>query len=451
MTDTPSENKREFSVLEGVAYLVGAIGVQFTTITIVQWFQYFYVPPADSGKTIYSTLKIISLAAGLGRFMDAISDPLIGFLSDRTRHRLGRRRPFILYGCIPLMFSFIALWFPPVQKLSIVNGIYGVIMVSVYWWLMTVVLIPYNALLPEMARTKEGRVALGIYNSAGLILGLFAAFMLSQFLIDKFNIQVMGVVLGIFSTLCLLFCGVVIKERFHEDTAAPPTQFVEEALLAMKNKPFLILMLAFFIFQLGFFSIQAMLPYYVDAVLHHKATDVVNFMLALMLTTVATFPIISILSKKIPIKTLYGGSLLLMGLFLPFLYVTGKMQGASAFYFSIAVAGLVGIPQAGLYVLQGPILGEVIDLDEQMTGRRREAIYTGVINFMMKLGWTFSTIVMWLLFDTFGYSRANPGGILLMGPAAGFICVVGFLIFTRYRIVKPDKSVAGADISHTRK
>ncbi len=322
MTDQKPE--REFSVLEGVAYLVGAIGVQFTTITIVQWFQYFYVPPADSGKTIYTTLKIISIAAGLGRFMDAISDPLIGFLSDRTRHRLGRRRPFILYGSIPLLISFVALWFPPVHKFSIVNGIYGIVMVSLYWWLMTVVLIPYNALLPEMARTKEGRVSLGIYNSVGLILGLFAAFMLSQFLIDKFSVQVMGVVLGALSTACLLFCGAMIKERFHEDTAAPPSQFLKEALSAARNKPFFVLMIAFFIFQLGFFSIQAMLPYYVDAVLHHKATDVVSFMLALMLTTVATFPVVSILAKKVSIKTLYGGSVLLMGLLLPLLSVTGK-------------------------------------------------------------------------------------------------------------------------------
>ncbi len=101
------------------------------------------------------------------------------------------------------------------------------------------------------------------------------------------------------------------------------------------------------------------------------------------------------------------------------------------------MAGLAGIPQAGLYVLQGPILGEVIDLDEQLTGRRREAIYTGVINFMMKLGWTGSTIVMQLLFSAFGYSRANPGGILLMGPAAGFICVIGFFVFSRYPVMKP--------------
>lgn len=430
--------QKEFTVLEGIAYCIGAIGVQFTTITIVQWFQYFYAPPPDSGKTIYTTLKVISIAAGLGRFMDAISDPLIGFLSDRSRHRLGRRRPFILYGSIPLLISFIALWFPPGAPLSGTNAVYSVIVVSLYWWLMTVVLIPYNALLPEMARSKEGRVSLGIYNSVGLIVGLFAAFLLSQQLIDNYGFQVMGIILGALSTVCLLFCGAVIKERFHEDTAAPPSQFVKEALLTVKNKPFLVLMFAFFIFQLGFFTIQAMLPYYVDAVLHHKETDVVNFMVALMLTTIATFPVVSFLTKKTSVKTVYGASLLLMGLLLPFLYLTGTTgDPAVSFNLSVLVAGLAGIPQAGLYALQGPILGEVIDYDEQLTGRRREAIYTGVINFMMKLGWTFSTIVMWVLFNTFGYSRANPKGVLLTGPVTGFICLIGFLVFTRYPLLKP--------------
>lgn len=434
---TTEKKAREFSVLEGIAYLVGAIGIQFTTITIVQWFQYFYAPPPDSGKTIYTTLKVISIAAGLGRFMDAISDPLIGYLSDRTRHRLGRRRPFILYGSLPLLISFIALWFPPEKGVSTMNAIYSIIVVSAYWWLMTVVLIPYNALLPEMARTKEGRVALGIYNSVGLILGLFAAFLLSQYLIDAHGFRVMGVVLGALSTVCLIFCGAMIKERFHEDTAAPPSMFLKEALSAAKNKPFFVLMIAFFIFQLGFFTIQAMLPYYVDAVLHHKETDVVSFMIALMLTTIATFPVVSILSKKMPVKTLYGASLLLMGLILPLLYVTGTAGGANAFYLSVAVAGLAGIPQAGLYALQGPILGEVIDYDEQLTGQRREAIYTGVINFMMKLGWTLSTFLMWKLFDAYGYSRANPKGVLLIGPVTGVICIIGFFVFTQFRIVKP--------------
>lgn len=434
-------NKKEFTILEGIAYLIGAVGIQLTSIVVVQWVPIFYSPPIDSKKIVYTSIGLVSIMMMIGRIMDVISDPLIGYLSDITKTKLGRRRPYIIYGALPLALSFILIWFPPVPKHSFINFIYASIFISLYWWLFTVVLIPYIALLPEMAHTDQGRVKLGIYSSVGMILGLFIGFS-SGIIIEKFGFRIMAVIMGIAQTICFLITGFVIKERFNQDikTSLSPAEFFKQLYTTLKNKPFLIYAVSCFLFNLGFYVVQMALPYFMEVVIGEKESAITIFMSAFAVMTVITFFPINFLSKKLPIKTIYAGSLLFMSILLPFMYLIGKYSGEiSKFTLGLILVGLAGIPQAALYVFNGPLLGQVIDYDEIYTGKRREAIYSGAIGFLTKLGMTFSSVVMWFLFRNFGYSYSKPLGVLLIGPAAGLIAFFGFLIFCSYPLLKTPK------------
>lgn len=431
-----NENKalKEFTFVEGICYMLGAIGIQLTSIVIVQWLPIFYAPPLDSGKIVYTSIGLVSIMMMIGRVMDAISDPLIGYLSDITKTKFGRRRPFILFGSVPLALSFILIWFPPIPQESIINFIYSSVFISLYWWLFTVVLIPYLALLPEIATTDVSRVSLGIYNSVGMIIGLFIGFS-SGIVIEKFGYRIMAIIMGILSTVCFIFVGTVIKERYQGENKSlvSPGEFFKELYTTIKNKPFVIQVISTFLFNLGFYVIQMALPYYMTVVMNKKESAVTTFMAVYAVVTILTFFPISYLSKKLHMKTIYAGALLIMSIVLPFLYLIGIYNGPiPKFTLGLILVGLAGIPQAVLYVFVGPLLGQVIDYDETITGKRREAIYSGGNGFLMKLAMTFSSVVMWFLFKNFGYSHSKPLGILLVGPVSGLIAFLGFLVFMKY-------------------
>lgn len=421
--------------------MVGAIGVQLTSITIVQWLPFFYTPPEDSGRVALITVGQMSLMMMIGRVMDAISDPVIGTLSDRTRSRWGRRRPYILFGNFPLALVFFLLWFPPVQALSAKNFAYSTAVVCLYWWLFTVVLVPLMALLPEMARSDKGRVALSVYWTWGMNLGLLIAFVLSSLLVEKFGYKLMGLVMSALSFLCFQFCASVIKERFRSDEPAQAFKF-RDLQVVVENRPFVIFAASAFLFNLGFFVIQMVLPYYNEVVMKGKEGDIGKYMMVYVGVSLLFANVFMLLARRFVLKALYGAGMLLMACFLPLLYLVGVYQGPiPRETLLMGMIALAGVPQASLYVFMGPILGQCIDLDEKVTQQRREAIYTGVVGFIYKLAMSASSLVMWGLFK-FGYSHQDPTGILLTGPVCGLIAALGFLIFLPFPVLDRPGSEA---------
>lgn len=181
--------KPEFTIKEGFAYMFGAIGIQLTTVMVAEWAAFFYSPPRGAERTIFVGLGMATAMMIVGRFFDAVSDPIIGYWSDLTRSRLGRRRPFIIFGSLPMAIIFILFWMPPIRGIHWLNFIWGVFFATAFYWSITIVLIPYIALLPEIARTTRGRVKLGVYNAVGMILGLILG-ILSGMLIEHIGIKI---------------------------------------------------------------------------------------------------------------------------------------------------------------------------------------------------------------------------------------------------------------------
>src|SRR5690606_34484211 len=115
---------------------------------------------------------------------DAITDPWIGGLSDKTpskpgRWRFpkisGRRRPYIFWGSILMMFTFVGAWYPPVAGTSYWNLAFGTFMLCAHFLMFTITTVPILALGPEVARSQEARVKLGLWIGIGFILGLAIA------------------------------------------------------------------------------------------------------------------------------------------------------------------------------------------------------------------------------------------------------------------------------------
>ena len=140
------------------------IGVSYAIVDQIfaQWVLYYYLPPESSGiKSILAPI-FISLALVIARFVDMVSDPVVGYISDKFSSRWGRRIPFIAFGSIPLGLSTIAFFFP-VKSGGLSTFIYLACVGATFFVFYTIVGAPYNALIPEIGATSEERLNLSTW------------------------------------------------------------------------------------------------------------------------------------------------------------------------------------------------------------------------------------------------------------------------------------------------
>ena len=180
----PKRQQQEFSWIEGLSICLAMIGIQLSSEVMNQWGTYFYSPSEGVGRTIYVTVGLVGYIFIIGTVWDAMTGPLIGMWSDRTKTRrgrfaflapAGRRRPFIFWGSILMIGTSIAFWYPPVAETSFTNFLYGTLLLCLHWTLFGLALTPLNALGPEIARSEQARVRIGIWTAVGLIVGLALA------------------------------------------------------------------------------------------------------------------------------------------------------------------------------------------------------------------------------------------------------------------------------------
>ena len=439
--------KGEFTVKEGIAYAIGAIGIQLSTVMMDTWGRFFYHPP--QGEESRVTFLPLGLAASMllvGRIMDAISDPIIGLWSDSSNSKWGRRRPFIIIGSLPMALSFIIFWFPPVQGESWLNYIWGIAAVTVFFWCLTIVLVPFGALLPEIAVTTHSRVKLGAYYSVGMIVGLILSEG-SGLLIDGLGVRLTAILFGIAATACFQVAGWTVQERLKTKSEFHSLkQTLREFKLCFKNRAFVVFTISQTIFGLGFFMVVMVLPDFNDVILGKTERFVTYLFIPFILTCLPASLLLPGMVKKGNKKTIYSVSLLGLALLLPFLGAIGFLphKDISLLPFipkvdvkllaSFLLVALAGIPHAAYYAVPGSFIGEMADYDEKyLTGKRREAIYGATQGFAAKTALSLTPQIQFLVYTFMGGLRTdNPKAVMAMGPVMGMICFVGFLVFALY-------------------
>ena len=149
---------KPLTLSEIILYNLAGFSFNVYDTILYAWVAYFFIPPEDSGLTQYVPLGVFGLILALGRVLDAITDPLIGYWSDHTKSRWGRRKPYIFVSAPILFISFLLVWTPPVKDTAIINAVYLGVVLFFYYWAYTGVLIPWFAVLPEMSPKNDIRV-----------------------------------------------------------------------------------------------------------------------------------------------------------------------------------------------------------------------------------------------------------------------------------------------------
>jgi GPH family glycoside/pentoside/hexuronide:cation symporter len=339
---------------------------------------------------------------------NAINDPLMGQLSDRTRSKFGRRVPYVAFGAIPLGLSFFFLW-TPVQKPAWLLAAYFLMILFIFDTIYSLTFIAYVALFPEVAPTVRDRVDLSTTREILATFALLLAYILAPILAEKVGYVMMGAIMGALVGIGYLIAMIGIKENPIDD---------KEVQLGMRESLRVVLASIPFRWFLGaniakeyiWLALGAMLPFWRKYALGIQApVNVFGLKLSagdseailLGLAIVLAIPCL-LIWRPIVLKLGYRRTWIIAALaFIPGLVV---MVLANDFTTGLTGTLLVAPALAGSMIMPFPVISEVIDDDAKKEhGYRREGLFFGMNGGITKLAFSAQGVLFASVMSAAGY------------------------------------------------
>lgn len=420
-------------------------GMAETGITAVQLFTQIYLLKFYT-EIVGLNSSLAGIALSISVIWDAISDPLMGRISDHTRSRFGRRRPYIFIGGILLSLSVLLLFSPPEIASQLGKFVY---LLSVYLLVntaMTIISVPHIALGGELSFERNERTAVFgwrlFFSNIGMLIGMIVPAAILQSLGDesaKENIITSRTIAGEIVSLVILVSSVITfwvtrgRDNIQTDKSKQ-LPFFQSFGSVLKNKMFLILLFAFVIATIGRTFNSAIALYYYEYRLGLKESQVVinillPFFLVLMLSIGFWVWISKKIGKKIPAFLGVFGLGVLTVIVYP-LFPYGELRPP-------LIAAFFGGIFAGSILIMDSILTDVVDYDEFKTGEKREGLYFGIWKMGVKFSQAFGIAITGFLLDLIGFqngliTQSQEVGFrlaMIFGPGVGFFFILGSLIF----------------------
>lgn len=415
-------------------YAQGCLGQNVVNLIAVTWIVFFY----GGGQAPLIPLALVSVVFGIGRIIDVISDPIIGYLSDNATFKSGRRRPFIFWGAPLLAISLFFVFTPPAPEIIWINVLWLFIFSNLYFTMLTVTGVPYRSVIPDIAPSSKERISVSAWMAIFGTIGVMIASLGGGPIIEAFGYPVMGITMGaiVLASFWISLFGVKERHRSESDLKARLSLF-GAILQTVKNKQFLAFAAAIICFQVGLQIIMMALPFFVTSILGQSKAQVAVYQGTFVVIMFIALPLWVQIGSKLGKRKSQLISLFLLAILSPFFFLTGYLPIIAPTIQAIIFFALFAIPVAGLYVFPNAIVADITDYDEMKTNKRREAMYYAGFGFVEKAAWAISAFLVATILPVFGFTAENPLGIRLVGPIVGLLAFIGFIGFWSYRL--PDK------------
>ena len=430
----------QLSMARKIAYAAGGMGMNLPNLVVSQWIFKRYVPGGDEPLVPVALFSTIFL---LGRITDGVSDPLVAYWSDRLRSRWGRRIPFVAVTMVPLAVVFFLLWNPPIEGRSLGNALFAFALVQLYFVLYTAITTPYLALLPELTSNPAERVSIATWQAVFVMLGT-AVFAVVGVVIEGWGWGALGLVVGGLTLASFVPTVLFIRERRVppdvEPAGAEKINLLVWVRMTLRNRPFLFLVTATSCYWFGLNLLIMLVPYFVQDYLGLDEGAVTLVMGPFLVMNTVCFIVFNGLAKRLGKFPLFVATLAGTALAAPLLSAVGWLDlGSPLVQTSVAMA-VIGVPVAGFMMLPYALLADVVDHDEQLTGRRREAIYFGVQAVFQKVTVGLSVFVFGMLVLADG-QVSSVAALKVVPFIAAAACLVGLAAFWRYPLREGDDGV----------
>jgi len=429
--------ERKITFKNLLSYGVGDIfgGGSFVIINLL--FIYFLT---DVAKLNPALAGLVVLA---GKAWDAISDPIMGYISDTTKSKYGRRRIFFLIGIIPIILSFIAMWIPFSSENQIIKFIYYAFAYVFFSTAFTIVMIPYSALNAEMTREYKERTRLSgarlIFSQiSSLISGTVPKMIVDSFPDKSQGFLVMSIVFAVFFALpwIIVFFGtwelpdVQIENKSVFD-------FFKNLLVIWTNKSFRVHIGLYICAYSALDLIMAMFIYYIKYYI--QKPHIFTMCLGAMLVTQVLFlPVYVTIANKKGKGFAYrvGVSIWAIALVSSLLF-----DSSTPLQYIIALSVLMGAGMSAGTMIPWAILPSVTDVGELITGKQQAGVYAGAMTFIRKLVQAFVLAIFGAVLETIGYkanTAQSPETLeylrLMFALMPSTLMLIGIIISMQFKI-----------------
>ena len=395
----------------------------------------------------YTDLVLVSSATvGLVMFIaqvwDAVTDPLLGHMSDHTPWKWGRRRPYILLGCLPAAFAFFLLFSPPALLSGQSASLYFAVVFLFFYTFRTVWETPYFALAPELTLDYDERTRLSAYQQVFATIGDILGTMTPVILIGVFATQrgdfsFIGLLIGVLALASALFTYFGTKENLA--LAKTSKLSLGKSLLAtFTNRPYLLLVITSSCTAISNYTTIAVIRYLVKY--FFKREDLyTHFFIAFFVGVFISIPLWIKFIAWVGKKTAYIFTMLVYSALLWLILLLGPGNYV-VFGASMVIAGAFNI---GLWLIPGSILPDIIEWDQLKVGERREGAYYGIWTLIRKGATGGAFMIIGSVLTLIGYApnvEQTPSALfgikMLFGPIPSILLIIGIIIFLKFPITK---------------
>lgn len=383
----------------------------------------------------------------IGKIWDAVTDPLVGHISDNTRSRFGRRRIYLAVFALPLGISFFFLWALPQGMSEMGVFVLASLAFMLHMTFVTLVMVPYQAILPEMVDDYDQRTSFTAYRMLFSILGGLLAVAIPDIIVggyaDKYKgFMLMAVIFAIIISIAPLFPFLGTYEKKQEITKQKFPGFKAYLKPILSNTPFRLSILIYFFTWSGIAMVEAMFMYFFTYWLRRE--DLFLIIVATLFILAAVFlPIWVKISEKLEKRTAYMIGILELAISLV-LVILIKPETPVWMIFVLVVFLALGVSAA--HVMPHTLIPDCIDYGTMVSGKRTEGVYYGLVTFFYKLG---VAVVIWvsgIVLEITGYvnpeiygEAVQPDSALLairimQGPAPAVILLLGVFFIILYPI-----------------
>jgi GPH family glycoside/pentoside/hexuronide:cation symporter len=381
------------------------------------------------------TTEQFSLILFVYTFIDAIDNPVYGFLSDRTRTRWGRRRPWLVIGTPLLVLGFIAFYSPPAFLAGNSLLVYCMLLYIFTGTLDSVINANYGALFPELFRTDESRAATNALRQAFQLVAMIISIALTPVVTDAIGYQLTAILYGILGGAVILYMAFASREVGMQVEETKP-QLLDSIKSLVTNRKFWIAGLANAFYSAAMSLVLVSLPFFVKYTLKIPNSQSTLLFAAVLIIAIVCVSVWARLVRKYTLIPVWRAALASLALaFIPLFF-------ASSLATAIVGSALVGFGFAGAITTMDLIGAKIMDEDTQKHNVRREGIISSAMGFMNRLNGLFTSLAFLLVSRLFGFqSGQNPGPephnaarfLLTVFPLILMVISFGFSFFIDFR------------------
>jgi oligogalacturonide transporter len=393
-------NKEKLTFWEKISYGMGDIFGGGAMILIGFYYLIFLTDVVGLSPALAGTVILVS------KVYDAITDPFEGILADRTRTKLGRRRPYLLAG-IPLIFlSFFTLFYPYSMPSETRRFVAVVLSYLFFSTIVSIVMLNYNALHSEITLDYHERSSLSsiriFFSTVSSIVAALVPLEIVKLFPDVYTgYIVMGLAFGAFFALPFIATVTVVKERPAFQKPPEPFSWRQAFIEPFKNRTFVYTLAMYLFAFVAIDAVSTIVAYFVKYYLLRSSE--LNFVNGtLLVAQVVSLPFYVAVSKR---TSKSRGYIIGLAVWAAAMVSSFFLTPAASGFWVYVFAAVVGLGTGGVVVMIYAIFPDIPDVDELASGQRREGIFSALVTFIRKLS---SAVAIFAVSNVIGWAGYIP-------------------------------------------